>query len=136
MLLTVTKDVEAQRTTSSQRPIERSPSDYAHVGRGGAGNWATSSGSQQVQVSNASRQSEGVPTVPRRDKTIASYGRGGAGNVVKGEGEKKGSVAVDDKSVKERRRVEQVVRDVEMELKQPERAHLGRSVDTIGEEEM
>ena len=56
---------------------------------------------------------------------LGHYGRGGAGNYRTPEPEKKGEEDKDTSEAQEKAH-QKVVKDVEMGLKEPEKAHLGR----------
>jgi hypothetical protein len=63
-------------------------------------------------------------TTGRKEAQLGrTYGRGGAGNY--GSGEEERREAEEKRREEERRGYERVVRDVEMGLREPEKAHLG-----------
>jgi len=126
------KDVEAQASSEPipERSIDRPPPKYALSGRGGFGNlFSTQEVPQLGPTTTGSNQSTLVAANAR-----SSYsGRGGAGNYENSsmineahETTKRGDIAEEM-----RKRVEDVTKEVEVELKAPERAHLvpGRSSD-------
>lgn len=116
------EDVEAQQQTTT--PIVSGTnamrSEYVYSGRGGAGNFRKDS---HPGVSTDSS----LRPLALREKTVPEIGysgRGGAGNFRAGETEKKRVEAeVRAKEARDRAH-EEAVRDVEMGLKPPERAHL------------
>lgn len=95
-------------------------SEYAYSGRGGAGNFRKD-GHPGVSTDSSLRP------IALREKTVPEIGysgRGGAGNFRAGEIEKK-RVEAEIRAKEARDRAhEEAVRDVEMGLKPPERAHL------------
>ena len=101
---------------------DRSISDYAHAGRGGAGNW----------YSRSDRQKKGdflseVVAVGSifRGRAAEYYGRGGAGNFKTGQQEQR--MIEEGRTCKEeqRKQEEKIVQDVDANLERPEKAHLG-----------
>ncbi|ORY12547.1 hypothetical protein BCR34DRAFT_651039 [Clohesyomyces aquaticus] len=136
----VAEDLEAQRSlTSSAAPPATSatsnPQDYAHSGRGGAGNWYQPSelaahGSfvspdDSTSLPTTDRPAVSTPWHPEtQEMPVARAGRGGAGNFVwKGEEEKERERRVEE----ERRRgvEERVERVVEEGLAKPGAVVLG-----------
>ena len=125
----ILQDVEAQRSTDSiDQPSSKPLPDYAHSGRGGAGNWY----SPPALEKEGTFQS--LIRTPTKDSTNAGAGyrgRGGAGNYnaldesVKKEAEQRAAEEA-------RLREEEVVRDVELGLQQPEKAYL--TAERIGSE--
>ena len=116
------QDVEAQRiaTTPTTEDIEKSRSEYAHSGRGGAGNYTNA-----TKLAEATAQTAGVTPslVESKPPETGHYGRGGAGNYRSSDAEK----AVDERRASgvQEKIHQQVVQDVESGLKEPEKAHLG-----------
>ena len=116
------QDLEAQGIGSNGVTTEDVPkvrAEYAHSGRGGAGNYLNAS-----ELARATKENSDVtPALQERKPSVVGYsGRGGVGNYQSGDVER---------TLKERRASEfqekvhtQVVKDVEMALKEPEKAHL------------
>ncbi|MCJ1384691.1 hypothetical protein MMC17_007809 [Xylographa soralifera] len=118
-------DVEAQASTEPipERSIDRPPPKYALSGRGGFGNLYSPQEVPQIgPITSGSNPSTLLAASAR-----SSYsGRGGAGNYENNsrineahETTKRGEIAEEM-----RKRVEDVTKEVEVELKTPERAHL------------
>lgn len=108
-------------TTSSPLPTQTQPQEYAYSGRGGAGNVYSPQELQQNGTFGGSAPSDA--TTPAKDDSSAGkeaghYGRGGAGNY-------RGGEVTEGRGVEETGFSEEVVRDVEMGLREPEKAHLG-----------
>ena len=115
---------------------DRSLPDYAHTGRGGAGNWVAAPELRESEVYTARTipLDAIAPAATPKSKPTEYYGRGGAGNIVKGDEEKRRK-ANEEKMIDARRRREaEVVRDVEMGLKPPEKAYLGTGAEKLEEE--
>ena len=101
--------------------VERSKSEYAHSGRGGAGNYT-----ETTTLAEATAQATDVTPALEETKPPQTgyYGRGGAGNYRIGNSESREN---DMKAMEAQDRLhQQVVKDVETGLKEPEKAHLGR----------
>ena len=120
--LTHYQDVEAQHKTTEPTPedIEKSRSAYAHSGRGGAGNYAYGT---RLDEANALKGEADASLQESKPARTGYYGRGGAGNyrtgdTEKAEAERKVSIAQEEMHRK-------AVQDVEAELKEPEKVHLG-----------
>ena len=99
--------------------MQKNRAEYAHSGRGGAGNYVNAS-----ELTKATKENSDVtPALQERRPSVVGYsGRGGVGNYKSGDVER---------SLEERRASEaqekvhsEVVKDVEMALKEPEKAHL------------
>ncbi|EMD60529.1 hypothetical protein GGP41_000845 [Bipolaris sorokiniana] len=142
------EDIEANHAGSSVAPASRSPStaqpsnasqSYAHMGRGGAGNWYQPTELQKDGTFTQPGDSTAIPTSPTpqvstpwhpegQELPIARSGRGGAGNFVwKSEEEGKKEREVED-ATKEGLR-EQAERSVEAELAKPPGALLGKKTE-------
>lgn len=95
-------------------------SQYAHAGRGGAGNLT-----DPTSLTAATSETADVtPSLQESAPPAAGYyGRGGAGNYRSSDSEKKADV--ERKASVAQERQEGVVRDVEKGLQEPEKAHLG-----------
>jgi len=116
------EDVEAQAATRDT-PIEdpeAKPSDYAHSGRGGAGNYKPTANSTAPGI--ASDLSTSIKQTPIPEG--GHGGRGGAGNY-------RGSVSLEgsQSEVERANKLQQeayvkTVQDVEKGMKPPEKAHL------------
>ncbi|MCJ1432225.1 hypothetical protein MMC27_001581 [Xylographa pallens] len=119
------KDVEAQ---TSSEPIpeltnDRPPPKYALSGRGGFGNLFSP---QEVQQSGAITSASNPSTLVASSARSSYSGRGGAGNYENNskineahKTTKRGEIAEEM-----RKRVEDVTKEVEVGLKEPEPAHL------------
>lgn len=116
------QDVEAQQTTipPNAEDLEKSRTEYAHSGRGGAGNYTNA-----TRLAEATAQTAGMTPSMGESKPPSTgyYGRGGAGNYRTGDVEK----AESERRVTEAQEQihQQAVKDVESGLKEPEKAHLG-----------
>jgi len=121
--LTKAKDVETQRKGSIARPEdkERARLVLAPTGRGGAGNYTSSSKLATVTTKNANITPSLQETRPPQ---VGHSGRGGAGNYRSGDVEKKEEDETMAIELQERTH-QWVVKDVEKGLKEPEKAHLG-----------
>lgn len=115
------QDVESQRKASivSTKDIEKARPEYAPTGRGGAGNWASANKLATATAKNANI----TPSLQEsKPPDVGHSGRGGVGNYRNGE------VGKQEDEVRETELQEmkhqQVVKDVEMGLKEPEKAHL------------
>ena len=99
--------------------MQKNRAEYAHSGRGGAGNYVNAGELMRATKEN----SDVTPALQERRPSVVGYsGRGGVGNYKSGDVERRSE---------ERRASEvqekvhtQVVKDVEMALKEPEKAHL------------
>ncbi|KAF1958383.1 hypothetical protein CC80DRAFT_442327, partial [Byssothecium circinans] len=141
-----TEDVEANQlpTSSTAHPATSTPTnplpsnadqDYAHTGRGGAGNWYQPSELSKTGTFTSAADTTSLPTSEKpqistpwhpeaQEMPVAKAGRGGAGNFVWGSGEEA------EKRREEERRVREevggrVARDVEAGLAKPPGALLG-----------
>ena len=121
--LTSFKDLEAQRNAANEgvRDLESQGHKTSTSGRGGAGNVTT----RDVLAAGTTANVDVTPSLQEsKPPGLGHYGRGGAGNYrtpeleKRGEGEKATLEAQEEAHRK-------VVRDVEMELKEPEKAYLG-----------
>lgn len=120
--LTTFQDLEAQGIGSNgvtAEDVQKVRPEYTHSGRGGAGNYQSAS-----ELTRATKENSDVnPALQERKPSVVGYsGRGGVGNYQSGDVER---------TLEERRASEfqekvhtQVVKDVEMALKEPEKAHL------------
>ena len=121
-ILKYLQDLEAPPTATNVTPedIEKARATYAHSGRGGAGNYTNA-----TQLAAATAATSGVTDSLQESKApdIGHYGRGGAGNYHDGDTEIK--EAERRKSEFQNAEHQKVVKDVELGLKQPEKAHLG-----------
>ena len=120
--LTTSQDLEAQGIGSNgvtAEDVQKSRAEYAHSGRGGAGNCLNAS-----ELTKATKENSDVtPALQERKPSVVGYsGRGGVGNYKSGDLER---------SQEKRRASElqekvhtQAVKDVDMALKEPEKAHL------------
>lgn len=117
-------DLEAQSQTG-RAPIESSEnlhSDYTISGRGGAGNFWRK---EDIVAGSPSSSDTPISIKPSTIPNIGYSGRGGIGNIRSGEVEKLRE-DMEARAAEARQRAhDEVVRDVEMGLKMPERAHLG-----------
>ena len=100
--------------------IERALPDYAHQGRGGAGNWFSPVEAPKAQFNDPADASLAVAS----GKPTYS-GRGGAGNYNPGNDEAGQLEAL--KAAEERQKYleEEALQDIEQKLRTPEKAHLG-----------
>jgi len=119
------KDVEAQRSSEPipVRSINRTPPKYALSGRGGFGNLFSP---QEVLPIAPITSGSNSPTLLAANARPTYSGRGGAGNY-----ENNSRINEADETAKReaaaqetQKRVEDVTKEVEMELKAPERAHI------------
>lgn len=117
--------MEAQQgaVPSHVNSTSQASADYANSGRGGAGNFVKRDGR-----STAGSTVKSSTTALLRESAVPEMGysgRGGAGNLRSGEVEKR-RLENERRAKEARERAhEEVVKDVEMGLKLPERAHLG-----------
>ncbi|MCJ1284127.1 hypothetical protein MMC26_003458 [Xylographa opegraphella] len=128
------KDVEAQASSEPipERSIGRPPPKYALSGRGGLGNLFSP---QEVSQAVPAATGSNPPTLVTASAKSSYSGRGGAGNYENNsrineahETTKRGEMA--DQT---RKRVEAVTKEVEAELKAPERAHLAPEQSSEGD---
>ena len=121
--LTFCQDIEAQGNTPTATvdEVKRAQSEYKHSGRGGAGNYASTSELAAATIENAN-----VTPALQETKTpeIGYCGRGGAGNY-RGEDEEQKREEGRRVSMIQEKAHQQVVRDVEAGLQEPPKAHLG-----------
>ena len=121
--MTSSKDIEAQKIAAGAHTAnsEFLTSGYAHHGRGGAGNFTSAR-----KLSEAAAETADVTLSLQETKPPETgyYGRGGAGNYRGEDTEKKEEYMRRAAEVQEKV-YRQVVRDVEIGLKEPEKAHLG-----------
>ena len=116
-------DVEAQRdaATEAVKDLETHGRNTSTSGRGGAGNVTT----REVLAAGTTANVDVTPSLREsKPPKLGHYGRGGAGNYKYPEPERiegvKATLEAQEKAH------QQVVRDVEMGLKEPEKAHLGK----------
>lgn len=119
----INEDVEAQEAaqstpTNSTKAIQPS---YTHQGRGGAGNYQSTSLTNAATIPNDLSTSVKQTQVPEG----GHIGRGGAGNFVSGDVERRKSNAERRLSEVQERIHAQTVEEVGKEMKMPEKAHLG-----------
>jgi hypothetical protein len=140
----MTQDIEANRTAANTnvqpaQTTSQQPSEYAHMGRGGAGNWYQPTELQKDGTFTQAADSTAVPTSSKpqistpwhpetQEMPIARSGRGGAGNFVWKSDEQirkeKDGRELDE--LKKKETVSQEVeRDVEAVLARPGAARLG-----------
>ncbi|KAH7135861.1 hypothetical protein B0J11DRAFT_519416 [Dendryphion nanum] len=136
------EDLEANRslTSAAAAPATSTPtqppSEYAHMGRGGSGNWyqpreLEQSGSFQQPVdSTAAPSTNTKPNISTpwhpdtQEMPVARAGRGGAGNFVWKDEEREARKKAEEEKAKERVS-EGVERDVEAGLAKPGAVMLG-----------
>lgn len=110
--------------TAGPEPTPIPPSEYVNSGRGGAGNFFSRK-DEIFAAGNAVSSDDGTPALRKNTVPQVRYsGRGGAGNYNTAENERK---RVEAEKVAEEARsqeYEMTVRDVELGLKPPEKAHL------------
>ena len=123
-LLTAFQDLEAQRNATSEavKDLESHGRNTSTSGRGGAGNITTRDAlaagtTANIDVTPSMRES--------KPPELGHYGRGGAGNYRTPEPDK---VVEGERSTLEARQQahQKVVKDVEMGLKEPEKAYLAK----------
>lgn len=122
--LTNCQDVEAQRNAASGavEDLESQGRRFSTSGRGGAGNVTT----RDVLAAGTTANVDVTPSLEEtKPPELGHYGRGGAGNYRIPEHENKRGGEKDILEAQEKAHQE-VVKDVEMGLKEPEKAHLGR----------
>jgi GTPase involved in cell partitioning and DNA repair len=143
------QDVEANRAPSTaapqpSQPTSQQPSEYAHMGRGGSGNWYQPSELQKDGTFTQPGDSTAVPTSSKpqistpwhpenQELPVARSGRGGAGNFVwkSDEQVRKEREGRELDELKKKETVSQEVeRDVEAVLARPGAARLGE--DKLG----
>lgn len=110
--------------TAGPDPTPIPPSEYVNSGRGGAGNFFSRK-DENFAAGNAVSSDDKTPALRKNTLPEVRYsGRGGAGNYNTAENERKRAEA--EKVVEEARsqEYEMTVRDVELGLKPPEKAHL------------
>ncbi|KAI4630742.1 hypothetical protein J4E80_001680 [Alternaria sp. BMP 0032] len=142
----VAEDVEANRssTTAAAQPSRDPPQvqpsnasqDYAHMGRGGAGNWYQPTELQKEGTFTQAADATAIPTSSKpqistpwhpegQELPVARSGRGGAGNFVwKSEEQTKRQVQDEEKRIEGLRN--EVERSVEAGLAKPPGALLGK----------
>ena len=130
IVLTSLQDVEAQQEhpeTQTADPDASRP-EYAHAGRGGAGNF-------KPTATAAAAATPGDVSTSVKPATIAEAGysgRGGAGNF-RGEAlERRRSEAIAREQEAEEKAYQETVREVDQGLKPPEKAYL--SSEKLGEQ--
>ncbi|KAF2183178.1 hypothetical protein K469DRAFT_739996 [Zopfia rhizophila CBS 207.26] len=115
---TIVEDLEANRplASSAAPPATSAPSqpqEYAHMGRGGAGNWYQPTELENEGSFNQPSDSTSVPTSSKpqvstpwhpdnQELPVARSGRGGAGNFVWKDEEKEKQRAADEEKIKEK----------------------------------
>lgn len=142
------KDIEANRTSATTAPSTRpaqpanASQDYAHMGRGGAGNWYQPTELQKEGTFTQPGDSTAIPTSSKpqvstpwhpegQELPVARSGRGGAGNFVWKSEEQAKKEAEDEERKKEVVR-EGIERDVEAGLAKPPGARLGADKEGRG----
>lgn len=121
-LLNPLKDVEAQENSAQSQKVDPDASrpEYAHAGRGGAGNYF------KPTAPAAATALPGDLSTSIKQDTIPEggyLGRGGVGNF-RGDPEKKISESIAREREADEESYEKTVKDVEQGLKSPEKAHL------------
>ena len=118
------KDLEAQRnaTTEAVKDVESHGHNTSTSGRGGAGNITT----RDVLAAGTTANIDVTPSMrENKPPELGHYGRGGAGNYRSPEPVKR--VVGQEEALKAQEEAHRkVVRDVEMQLKEPEKAYLTR----------
>lgn len=122
--LTAFQDVEAQRhaANGAVEDLASQGRKLSTAGRGGAGNVTT----RDVLAAGTTANVDVTPSLQEnKPPELGHYGRGGAGNYRtpepgKNREEEKDALEAQEKAHRK------VVKDVEMGLKEPEKAHLGR----------
>ena len=123
MFIKSAKDLESQKNNPigpTPEDIERSRSQYAHAGRGGAGNYTDG-----VRHAEATALTGGPnPMLEERQPSATGYhGRGGIGNYKSNDAEQQRS---ERRASELQEKVHQeVTKKVDAGLKEPEKAHLG-----------
>ncbi|KAI4211345.1 MAG: hypothetical protein LQ351_005900 [Letrouitia transgressa] len=116
----VAEDIESQPEAGAELPLaDENRPEYIHSGRGGAGNYET-------PPTLAERQREIDVTPSMRESSVPQggfYGRGGAGNVRNEENSRHEGLERQSSGAQQLAH-EATVRDVEVGLKEPEKAHL------------
>lgn len=126
------KDVEAQKssTIQTESPTPQQPPEYAHSGRGGAGNWY-SPGELEKQgtfVSSDRNLWRIARPTGQNHTSVRFEGRGGAGNVSQGvEAEEKWMESEGESRAAQV--TEKVMKDLESALPPPRKAYLAQ--DTL-----
>ncbi|KAF2875427.1 hypothetical protein BDV95DRAFT_561853 [Massariosphaeria phaeospora] len=136
----IAEDVEANHslTSTAAPPVTSAPAqgqDYAHMGRGGAGNWfqpselekegTFSQPSDATATPTSSKPQVSTPWHPEsQELPVARAGRGGAGNFVWKDAEKERERLAQEDMVRDRVN-EKVEKDVEAGLAKPGAALLG-----------
>jgi hypothetical protein len=103
--------------------VKRAQPEFASSGRGGAGNYAST-----TKLAAATAENTNVTPALQENKPpeVGGYrGRGGAGNY-KGEDEEKKKADERRASMVQEKAHQQVVKDVEAGLQEPQKAHLGK----------
>ena len=119
----MTQDVEAQEAVQST-PVDNTKAaqpSYTHQGRGGAGNYQSTSLTNAAGIPNDLSTSVKQTAVPEG----GHIGRGGAGNFINGDFERRKSDAERRLSEAQEKIHAQTVEDVGKGMKMPEKAHLG-----------
>ena len=121
--MTGSQDLEAQGNApvASAEDVKRAQSDYASSGRGGAGNYTST-----AKLAAATAENTNVTPALQQAKPpeVGYCGRGGAGNY-KGEDVEKRKEEERRASVIQEKAHQQVVKDVDAGLQEPQKAHLG-----------
>lgn len=134
----IAEDLEANRspTSSAAPPATSTPAqDYAHMGRGGAGNWCQPAELEREGEFTQPLDSTALPTSSKplvstpwhpetQELPVARVGRGGAGNFVWKDEERERKRAIEQEKVKAQVD-EKVERDVELGLAKPPSVVLG-----------
>jgi hypothetical protein len=137
---TSTATAPASRTATSEQLSDASQ-DYAHMGRGGAGNWYEPKELQKEGTFVQPTDATGIPTSSKpqvstpwhpenQELPVARAGRGGAGNFVwrSAQGEEAGKKEREEEERREGLRV-QAEKSVEGSLARPPGAVLGRETE-------
>ncbi|KAF2415964.1 hypothetical protein EJ08DRAFT_703765 [Tothia fuscella] len=125
-------------STSNQEPSQTTPQDYAHMGRGGAGNWFSP---KELSTTGTFITPTDPTTSTKADKSTEAEivtetrhrGRGGAGNFIWSQEEEERRKRGEE--TKEIELKDMVARDVEMGLQRPGKAVLrneGRELEISG----
>ena len=135
------QDLEANPPPSDPNPssstasTSQQPQDYAHTGRGGAGNWYQPTALAQSGTFTSATDATAIPTSSKpqvskpwhpetQELPVARAGRGGAGNFV-WKDEEKERVRKEEEERRKEEVSEGVQRGVEEELKRPGQVRLG-----------
>jgi hypothetical protein len=127
------KDVEAQNASADPTPTATAPSQgYAHLGRGGAGNWYNPSDLvQKGTFSGAGTFTEGTAPATASPKPSQSRqmmgGRGGAGNFHGGADDADRERLEAERAAEAQQKLQESIKaDVEKGLAPPQKAYMGK----------